>query len=156
MLFLAGTVLLVLAHRQGVRVNWQLARRLAGELEAALKPADATYTWIGGAIGFHATYELAPGIQAKATVTLLPRQSPFYLPVAQLLGRYDRLELSVLGLSHVEAPREGTWDSHIGAQVTVTPSTDLGSASLAVILPARVGGVEGPVKQVLAALDMSR
>ena len=84
------------------------ARRTAREAEEALEPLNQTYTWIGGAIGFHATYHLEQGAEVRATATFLPRQSPLYLPVARLLRGPDRLQLTVslgrpLDESEVEA-----------------------------------------------------
>ena len=92
----AAAALLMLAHGQGLRLNFRLARALSRELEDVLEPTATEYTWIGGAIGFHADYELADGTGAKATATLLPRHSPLYLPIAALVGGgFDRLPADI-------------------------------------------------------------
>jgi hypothetical protein len=81
---------------QGRRVNRRLALMVSRELERSLEPQDSTYTWIGGFIGFHARYDLAPPVrEARATCTLLPRQAPAYLPLAWLLGRSDRVHVTL-------------------------------------------------------------
>jgi len=100
---LGAAALLMLAHRQGLRLNIGLAKRVARELTEALDPEDVTYTWIGGGIGFHATYELSGGRMLKATATFLPRHSPMYMPVAKLLSGHDKLQLTL----ELDRPVEG-------------------------------------------------
>jgi len=94
--------LILVAAVTGVGFAWgrrrsrAIALRVSRELERALDPTDATYTWIGGLIGFHARFEVGRGIrEAKATLTLMPRHAPLYLPVALVLGRTDRLHVTL-------------------------------------------------------------
>jgi hypothetical protein len=79
----------------GRRANRGAALRIARELEEALEPDDTLYTWIGGLIGFHAEYEVRDLRRVRITCTLLPRHSVMYLPVAVLLGRGDRLHVTL-------------------------------------------------------------
>lgn len=83
-------------YRQGARINRIRAQEVARILERVLEPEDQTYTWLGGLIGFHAEYSLKDGDRAEATLTLLPRQSLLYYPIARLLtSRHDRLYLLI-------------------------------------------------------------
>jgi hypothetical protein len=97
-----------LAFFHGRRVNRAIALRVSRELESALEPVDSTYTWIGGLIGFHARYGTDRGPrEARATLTLLPRHAPAYMPIALLLGRGDRAHVTLY-------MREGfTGEAHI-------------------------------------------
>ena len=94
LLLLAG--LSIWAYRQGAAVNRERARMAAEVLERCLNPQDQTYTWLGGLIGFYAEYRLRNGDRAEVTLTLLPRQSLLYYPIARLLtSRHDRLYLLI-------------------------------------------------------------
>lgn len=94
-LFLALIVVaagLTLGYFRGRRKNLGLARTISRELEAVLHPKDQTYTWLGGVLGFKAEYRGVSGTnRVEATLTLLPRHSLLYLPVAWLLSGGDRL-----------------------------------------------------------------
>ncbi len=78
----------------GRRLNRAVALRVAREMEDALSPMDTTYTWIGGLIGYHATFSVSGFERFEATCTLLPRHAPLYLPLALVLGRHDRVHLT--------------------------------------------------------------
>ncbi len=83
---------LTLGYFRGRRRNMDLARAISRELEAALHPEDQTYTWLGGVLGFKADYRgVSATSRVEATLTLLPRHSLLYLPVARLLTGGDRL-----------------------------------------------------------------
>ena len=105
-----GAALLGVLFFHGRRRNRSIALRVSRELEAALRPGDATYTWIGGLIGFHARYQVEGLEKARATCTLLPRHAPLYMPLSLLLGRSDRVHVTLfLGPSfevesHVVSP----------------------------------------------------
>ncbi len=101
-LVLGGALMGVLFFH-GRRRNRAIALRVSRELEAALGPGDATYTWIGGLIGFHARYEVDGLERARATCTLLPRHAPLYMPVSLLLRRSDRVHVTLFLPGRFEA-----------------------------------------------------
>lgn len=83
---------LTLGYFRGRKKNLEMARAISRELEAVLHPKDQTYTWLGGVLGFKAEYRGVSGAnRVEATLTLLPRHSLLYLPVAWLLSGGDRL-----------------------------------------------------------------
>ncbi len=91
-LVIAAAGVLTLGYFFGRRKNLKLAQSIGRELEGVLHPRDQTYTWLGGVLGFKAEYrgiEWAPRVEA--TLTLLPRHSLLYLPVALLVTGGDRL-----------------------------------------------------------------
>ena len=94
-LLVAVAALLALGYVLGRRRNLALVTQVARDLEEALEPKDKTYTWIGGLIGFKASYELASEDweSVEATLVLLPRHAPLFLPFSYLLFRGDRLFL---------------------------------------------------------------
>lgn len=83
----------VLQFQKGRRLNLALMKAFVDGFEKKLKIRDKNYTWIGGYAGFKADYDLSDNYIKKAelTLTLLPRQSLFYLPVSFLVKRGDRL-----------------------------------------------------------------
>lgn len=94
---LAVTILLTLTYRWGRTANQRLVRAVFDPLLAALKARDQEFTNIGGLTGYHAT--IRPGNlslvkEVKGTLTLLPRQSLLYVPIALLFGRRDRLVMA--------------------------------------------------------------
>lgn len=108
--FIVAAGILTLGYFRGRRRNLERARSISRELEGALHPKDQTYTWLGGVLGFKAEYrgiDWAPRVEA--TLTLLPRHSLLYLPVAMLLAGGDRLFVlaypakSIRGEAHVIA-----------------------------------------------------
>ncbi len=93
-LLIAGAALLVMGYLLGRRRNLALITRTAKILESALAPQDQQYTWLGGLVGFTASYEGLGGYrQVDATLVLLPRHAALFLPVSYLLFRGDRLFL---------------------------------------------------------------
>lgn len=92
LLLILVAVGLTLGYFRGRRKNLEMARAISRELEAALHPKDQTYTWLGGVLGFKAEYRgVSETNRVEATLTLLPRHSLLYLPVAWLLSGGDRL-----------------------------------------------------------------
>jgi len=83
----------VLQFQKGRRLNLMLMKAFVEGFEKRLKLRDKTYTWIGGSAGFKADYELSDNYVKKVelTLTLIPRQSLFYLPISFLVKRGDRL-----------------------------------------------------------------
>jgi hypothetical protein len=80
----------------GFKKNYNKIKEVAFTLENVLKPTDTKYTWLGGVIGFKANYKLEAFTAILINYTNLPRQSILYMPIALLLGRYDRLELKAI------------------------------------------------------------
>jgi hypothetical protein len=85
------------AFFMGRRQNVTLMKLYAGVMEDAIKPADQTYTWLGGYLGYKAEYVLkddaVKGI--KATLHLKPRMSIMYLPVSRFTMPHDKLYLVI-------------------------------------------------------------
>jgi hypothetical protein len=82
-----------LQFMKGRKLNVALMKVLSNGFEKKLKIKDQLYTWIGGYIGFKANYDLSDKYIKKVemTLTLLPRQSLFYLPISILVKKGDRL-----------------------------------------------------------------
>ncbi len=83
----------VLQFQKGRRLNLTLMKIFVEGFEKKLKIRDQNYTWIGGSAGFKADYDLSDNYIKKVelTLTLLPRQSLFYLPISFAFKRGDRL-----------------------------------------------------------------
>ena len=77
----------------GRKTNATLMKAYANALENSLKPIDQDYTWLGGYVGYRATYKVKNNIvkQVKATLHLRPRMSMLYLPVARFTMPNDKL-----------------------------------------------------------------
>ena len=80
---------------KGRRDNLALMSIFSHELENAIEPKDKLYTWLGGYIGFKADYNIGEGTldKVEVTLTLLPRHSLLYFPIALLISKRDRLYL---------------------------------------------------------------
>jgi len=83
----------VLQFYQGRRLNVTLMKHYVQGFEGKLKIRDQLYTWIGGYVGFKADYDINDNFIKKVemTLTLLPRQSLFWLPFSYSVKRGDRL-----------------------------------------------------------------
>ncbi len=118
-LYFIGIVLLAgvasLGFFWGRKKNLSLARRISKITEEFLKPVDQTYIWIGGEIGYKASYILKDSFTKKCRtmLNLLPRQSPFWIPVSLLLTRYDRFFMSYILEKQLPCEmylrKKGTW-----------------------------------------------
>ena len=88
---LAGVA--VLQFYQGRRLNIALIKHYVHGFESNLTIRDQLYTWIGGYSGFKADYEVNEKSIKKVemTLTLLARQSLFWLPFSYPVKRGDRL-----------------------------------------------------------------
>ncbi|NOX21021.1 MAG: hypothetical protein GXO99_07170 [Nitrospirae bacterium] len=87
------SLILVISFYWGGRRNLKIIRSVASLLEDALHPIDKQYTWLGGTVGFRASYRIKGFRDVVASLTVVPRQSLLYLPVAFIRGAYDRLEI---------------------------------------------------------------
>lgn len=89
------TFFISISYIYGFRKNYRLIKNVAKRLEEELQPIDKTYTWLGGVVGFSAEYNVVNLSKIKITFSTIPRQSILFLPIAILMGRYDKLELLI-------------------------------------------------------------
>ncbi len=92
-LLLLGSVVMVVSYQWGCRRNIRLMREVSRLLEHALSPSDKEYTLLGGVAGFRAEYRRRPFTKIILLLSLLPRQSLLYMPVAWLRRGSDTLEM---------------------------------------------------------------
>jgi hypothetical protein len=88
---LAGVA--VLQFYQGRRLNIALIKHYVHAFESSLAIHDQLYTWIGGYSGFKVVYDVDEKSIKKVemTLTLLARQSLFWLPFSYPVKKGDRL-----------------------------------------------------------------
>ncbi|MBO8173648.1 MAG: hypothetical protein H0Z18_00165 [Thermococcus sp.] len=89
---------------KGRKLNLMLMQHYLRTIEDAIKPKDKEYVWLGGYIGFRAHYKVKEGNIDKFeyTLTLLPRQSIFYMPISKLISRHDKLYIVVRPYSQIK------------------------------------------------------
>ncbi|MET1101620.1 MAG: hypothetical protein ABWW69_03985 [Pyrodictiaceae archaeon] len=83
----------VLQFFRGRRLNILLIKHTARVFEKVLRPRDKEYQWIGLYVGYRARF-ITPYKsleRTEAVVTLMPRHSLFYMPIALVTSRFDRL-----------------------------------------------------------------
>ncbi|WP_099211415.1 hypothetical protein [Thermococcus henrietii] len=78
---------------KGRKLNIQLMEHYLRSIEEVVKPEDKDYVWLGGYIGFRASYKVNRDNLRKFeyTLTLLPRHSLLYFPIALLTSRHDKI-----------------------------------------------------------------
>ncbi|ASJ09432.1 hypothetical protein A3L11_09405 [Thermococcus siculi] len=78
---------------KGRKWNLQLMYHYLESIEDVVKPEDKDYVWLGGYIGFRANYKVNRDNIRKFeyTLTLLPRHSLLYFPIALITSRHDKL-----------------------------------------------------------------
>ncbi len=78
---------------RGRKRNLVILEDTIKSMESIYRPIDKNYTIIGIYIGYTAQYKVIKrGIgTVEVTVLLIPRQSLFYLPIAKLTSRFDRV-----------------------------------------------------------------
>ncbi|NJE48294.1 hypothetical protein [Thermococcus sp. 9N3] len=78
---------------KGRKLNLQLMQHYLRSIEEVVKPEDKDYVWLGGYIGFRASYKVNRDNIRKFeyTLTLLPRHSLLYFPIALLTSRHDKI-----------------------------------------------------------------
>jgi len=83
----------VIQFFRGRKINLLLIEFTARAFERVLRPKDKEYQWIGLYVGYRARFDTPYKSLAKveAVVTLMPRHSLFYLPIALITSRFDRL-----------------------------------------------------------------
>ena len=89
---------------KGRKLNLQLMYHYLETIEEVVKPEDKDYVWLGGYIGFKANYKINRDNIRKFeyTLTLLPRQSLFYFPIALLTSRHDKLYFVVRPFAQIK------------------------------------------------------
>jgi len=93
-LIFAVSAYIAIGFHRGKKKNREICLSTFSDLMEVFKPDDQTFTNIGGIVGHHATFnfqENGPIYEIDATITLLPRHAPLYIPVSKLLIRSDRL-----------------------------------------------------------------
>ncbi|AHF79753.1 hypothetical protein [Thermococcus paralvinellae] len=89
---------------KGRKLNLMLMQHYLRAIEDIIKPKDKEYIWLGGYIGFRAHYKVNEGNIDKFeyTLTLLPRQSIFYMPISKLISRHDKLYIVIKPYSQIK------------------------------------------------------
>ncbi|NJE00984.1 hypothetical protein [Thermococcus sp. JdF3] len=82
---------------RGRKLNLMLMEHYIRAVKEVINPEDELYTWLGGYIGFRAEYKVNRGNIRKFeyTLTLLPRHSLLYFPIALITSRHDKLYIVV-------------------------------------------------------------
>ena len=106
-LLLAIMVLAALTTIQfykGRKLNLQLMQHYLRSIEEVVKPEDRDYVWLGGYIGFRANYKVNRDNIRKFeyTLTLLPRHSLLYFPIALITSRHDKLYVVVRPFAQIK------------------------------------------------------
>ena len=81
----AVTVFIVFSFHSGKRKNKEICTTVFHELVKVFKPDEQTFTNIGGTVGHHGTFsfkERGAVSRIDVTLTLLPRQATFYMPIS--------------------------------------------------------------------------
>ena len=97
-LFIVLTFALAFSYFVGARRNKKMSRVIFRNLEDIFQPSKKTYTNIGGLIGYNFVYAKLKAkkfSRVNGVLTLLPRQSPLYLPISKLFGRNDKLYMTI-------------------------------------------------------------
>jgi len=89
---------------KGRKLNLQLMQHYLRAIEEVVKPEDKDYVWLGGYVGFRASYKVNRDNVRKFeyTLTLLPRQSLLYFPIALLTSRHDKLYFVIKPFSQIK------------------------------------------------------
>ncbi|ASJ13854.1 hypothetical protein [Thermococcus radiotolerans] len=89
---------------KGRKLNLQLMDFYLRKIEEVVKPEDKDYVWLGGYIGFRASYKINRDNIRKFeyTLTLLPRHSLLYFPIALLTSRHDKLYFVVKPFAQIK------------------------------------------------------
>lgn len=94
-LFLVLAAGLALAVTWGHRYNERRARFFLKAIEGRFRPESIEYAVIGRGLAYGFDMHLAgPTPEVQGVLTLLPRYTPLYLPIARLLGRQDLVKLT--------------------------------------------------------------
>ncbi len=97
-LFIAFSALLAYGYFWGKKKNHRIFLSAFNDLVEVVRPADQTFTNIGGLIGYHADLvnkKGEPVEKVEATITFLSRHSWLWLPISKLIWKYDRLFITI-------------------------------------------------------------
>ncbi|NJE02786.1 hypothetical protein [Thermococcus sp. MV11] len=88
---------------RGRKLNLMLMEHYIKAIKEVVKPEDELYTWLGGYIGFRAEYKINRSNVRKMefTLTLLPRHSLLYFPIALITSRHDKLYIVIKPFSDI-------------------------------------------------------
>ncbi len=98
LLVIAFSVFIALGYSRGRKRNKTIYISAFQDLVETFKPDDQTFTNIGGFVGHHANFRFEGKDvvnEIDATITLLPRHAPLYMPISRLLMGNDRLFISL-------------------------------------------------------------
>ncbi len=89
---------------KGRKLNLQLMTHYLETIEEVVKPEDKDYVWLGGYIGFRANYKINRDNvrRFEYTLTLLPRHSLLYFPIALITSRHDKLYVVVRPFAQIK------------------------------------------------------
>lgn len=94
-LFIVLGIVLIAGVTYGRRFNQQRASYYLSVLEEHFTPTHKDYVLLGEGLGYGFDYTVpGPISEVQGVLTLLPRYTPLYLPIARLIGRQDLLKLT--------------------------------------------------------------
>ncbi|WP_297506063.1 hypothetical protein [Thermococcus sp.] len=101
-IFVAGIA--TLQYFRGRKLNLLLMQHYIRSIQDVIKPEDKDYVWLGGYIGFRANYKVNRDNvrRFEYTLTLLPRHSLLYFPIALLTSRHDKLYIVVRPFAQIK------------------------------------------------------
>ncbi len=88
---------------RGRKKNVKLMEDSIAAVTNIVTPEEKEFVWLGGYVGYRAYYKIKKDNieEIDFTVTLVPRQSIFYYPIALLTTRHDRIYIVVYPLSKI-------------------------------------------------------
>jgi hypothetical protein len=98
LLVIALSAFIALGYSRGRKNNNKIYISAFQDLADTFKPDDQTFTNIGGFVGHHANFRFEEKdvvSEIDATITLLPRHAPLYMPISRILMGNDRLFISL-------------------------------------------------------------
>jgi hypothetical protein len=98
LLIFAISAFIALSFSRGRKKNRKISFSAFNDLIKVFKPDDHAFTNIGGLVGHHANFcfkEKDVVNKINATITLMPRHAPLYMPISKLIMRDDRLFITL-------------------------------------------------------------
>jgi len=89
---------------RGRKVNVKLMENSLKIIQKIVEPKDKDYVWLGGYVGYRAYYKIQQENidNLNITVTLVPRQSAFYYPIALVTSRMDKIYIVIYPYTKIE------------------------------------------------------
>jgi len=89
---------------RGRKMNVKLMEDSLAIIQRVIQPKDKNYTWLGGYVGYRAYYKVQKDNieELNITVTLVPRQSAFYYPIALITSRMDKIYVVAYPYTKIE------------------------------------------------------